>query len=352
MSERSITFAQAINEALIQGMTEDPNVYIMGEGVPDPKGIFGTTTGLRDKFGENRVLDMPVAENGMTGVAIGSAIMGMRPVLTHQRVDFALLAMDQMVNQAAKWHYMFGGQHSVPLVIRLIVGRGWGQGPQHSQSLQAWFAHIPGLKVVMPTTPQDAKGLLLASIRDNNPVIFLEHRWLHNISDRVKSENYDTPLGKARISREGEDLTIVSTSYMTLEALRVAEWLEKAGVSTEVVDVRSLRPLDTETIVNSVEKTGKLLVTDTGWTNYGVTAEIMALVTEQAFSKLKCAPRRVALPDVPTPTSHAVAQYYYPRATDLYRVACDLLEIDYQCPETPLKSTQLDVPDKTFTGPF
>ncbi|CCQ61653.1 alpha-ketoacid dehydrogenase subunit beta [Crocosphaera watsonii] len=327
MSERSITFAQAINEALIQGMTEDPNVYIMGEGVPDPKGIFGTTTGLRDKFGENRVLDMPVAENGMTGVAIGSAIMGMRPILTHQRVDFALLAMDQMVNQAAKWHYMFGGKHIVPLVIRLIVGRGWGQGPQHSQSLQSWFAHIPGLKVVMPTTPQDAKGLLLASIRDDNPVIFLEHRWLHNISDRVKSENYDTPLGKARISREGEDLTIVSTSYMTLEALRVAEWLEKAGVSTEVVDVRSLRPLDTETIVNSVEKTGKLLVTDTGWTNYGVTAEIMALVTEQAFSKLKCAPRRVALPDVPTPTSHAVAQYYYPRATDLYRVACDLLEM-------------------------
>ena len=274
MSERSITFAQAINEALIQGMTEDPNVYIMGEGVPAPKGIFGTTTGLRDKFGENRVLDMPVAENGMTGVAIGSAIMGMRPILTHQRVDFALLAMDQMVNQAAKWHYMFGGKHIVPLVIRLIVGRGWGQGPQHSQSLQSWFAHIPGLKVVMPTTPQDAKGLLLASIRDDNPVIFLEHRWLHNISDRVKSENYDTPLGKARISREGEDLTIVSTSYMTLEALRVAEWLEKAGVSTEVVDVRSLRPLDTETIVNSVEKTGKLLVTDTGWTKEKFLSEL------------------------------------------------------------------------------
>lgn len=352
MTERSITFAQAINEALIQGMTEDPNVYIMGEGVPDPKGIFGTTTGLRDKFGANRVLDMPVAENGMTGVAVGSAIMGMRPVLTHQRVDFALLAMDQMVNQAAKWHYMFGGQHSVPLVVRLIIGRGWGQGPQHSQSLQAWFAHIPGLKVVMPTTPQDAKGLLLASIRDDNPVIFLEHRWLHNIADTVPSENYDTPLGKARIAREGQDLTIVSTSYMTLEALRVADWLETAGVTTEVVDVRSLRPLDTETIVNSVRKTGRVLVTDTGWTHYGVTAEIMALVTEQAFSELKCAPRRLALPDVPTPTSHAVAQHYYPRAIDLYRVACELLNIDYQCPENSLKSTQLDVPDKTFTGPF
>ena len=352
MTERSITFAQGINEALIQAMTEDPNVYVMGEGVPDPKGIFGTTLGLREKFGKQRVLDMPVAENGMTGVAIGSAIMGMRPVLTHQRVDFALLAMDQMVNQAAIWHYMFGGQHSVPLVIRLIVGRGWGQGPQHSQSLQAWFAHIPGLKVVMPTTPQDAKGLLLASIRDDNPVIFLEHRWLHNIADQVSSSNDSIPLGKARIAREGRDLTIVSTSYMSLEALRVAEWLETLGVTTEVVDVRSLRPLDTETIINSVRKTGRLLVTDTGWTHYGVTAEIIALATEQVFADLKCAPRRVALPDVPTPTSHAVAQYYYPRAIDLYRVACELLQMDYQCPETPLKSNQLDVPDKTFTGPF
>jgi acetoin:2,6-dichlorophenolindophenol oxidoreductase subunit beta len=352
MTERQIAFAGAINEALVQSMTEDSTVYIIGEGVPDPKGIFGTTSGLRDKFGPERVLDMPVAENGMTGVAIGSALMGMRPVLTHQRLDFALLAMDQMVNQAAKWHYMFGGQLSVPLVIRLIIGRGWGQGPQHSQSLQSWFAHIPGLKVVMPTTPHDAKGLLLASIEDNNPVIFLEHRWLHNIVDTVPSDRFTVPLGSARVAREGKDLTIACTSYMTLEALRAAQWLQEAGVEAEVVDLRSLRPLDTETILNSVRKTGRLLVSDTSWTQFGVSAEIVALATEQAFSSLKGAPRRVALPDAPTPTSHAVARDYYPRAVDLYRTACEMLELPFQNPEPSLLSTQLDVPDKSFTGPF
>ncbi|MGD2179790.1 alpha-ketoacid dehydrogenase subunit beta [Lusitaniella coriacea] len=352
MSQRELTFAQAINEAFVEAMTQDENVYVIGEGVPDPKGIFGTTLGLREKFGSKRVLDMPVAENGMTGVAIGSALMGMRPVLTHQRVDFALLAMDQMVNQAAKWHYMFGGQLAVPLVIRLIIGRGWGQGPQHSQSLQSWFAHVPGLKVVMPTTPHDAKGLLLSSIRDNNPVIFLEHRWLHNVTGSVPIENYSVPLGRARVAREGKDLTIVSTSYMTLEALRTAQWLELQGIETEVIDLRSLRPLDTETILNSVKKTGRLLVTDTSWQAYGASAEILAVATEQAFSHLKCAPCRVALPDAPTPTSHAVAQYYYPRAVDLYRKACEMLTLPFENPEEPLSSTQLDVPDKSFTGPF
>jgi pyruvate/2-oxoglutarate/acetoin dehydrogenase E1 component len=352
MTERQIAFAGAINEAFVQAMSEDSTVYIIGEGVPDPKGIFGTTSGLRDKFGAKRVLDMPVAENGMTGVAIGSALMGMRPILTHQRVDFALLAMDQMVNQAAKWHYMFGGQLSVPLVIRLIIGRGWGQGPQHSQSLQSWFAHIPGLKVVMPTTPHDAKGLLLASIEDNNPVIFLEHRWLHNIVDTVPIERYAVPLGTARVAREGKDLTIASTSYMTLEALRAAQWLQEVGREAEVIDLRSLRPLDTETILNSVRKTGRLLVADTSWTQFGVSAEIVALATEQAFSHLKGAPRRVALPDAPTPTSHAIAQFYYPRAVDLYRAACEMLELPFQNPEASLLSTQLDVPDKSFTGPF
>ncbi len=352
MTDRELTVAQAINEALVQAMTVDPTVYIMGEGVPDPKGIFGTTLGLRDKFGADRVLDMPVAENGMTGVAIGSALMGMRPVLVHQRVDFALLAMDQMVNQAAKWHYMFGGQLSVPLVVRLIIGRGWGQGPQHSQSLQSWFAHIPGLKVVMPTTPQDAKGLLLASIWDPNPVIFLEHRWLHNITGVVSPEPSITPLGKARIAREGRDLTIVSLSYMTLEALRTADWLATHSIEAEVVDLRTLRPLDTDTILESVRKTGRLLVADTSWKLCGISAEILALATEAAFSSLRCAPVRIALPDVPSPTSHAMAQFFYPRAVNLYEAACRMVDIPYQNPEPPLNSTQLDVPDKSFTGPF
>ena len=230
---RELKFFQAINEAIDLCMAKDPAVYIMGLGVPDPKGVFGSTLGLQGKYGSTRVMDMPTSENGMTGVAIGSALVGMRPIMTHQRIDFALLAMEQIVNQAAKWHYMFGGRMSVPLVIRMIIGRGWGQGSQHSQSLQSWFAHIPGLKVVMPTTPYDAKGLLISSIEDNNPVVFIEHRWLYNISGHVPEGVYRVPLGQARVIKKGNDLTIVATSYMTLEALRAAEMLTEDGIRAE-----------------------------------------------------------------------------------------------------------------------
>ncbi len=188
-------FNEAILEAHDQLMAVDPNVYIMGLGVPDPKGIFGTTVGLQEKYGPNRVMDMPCSENAMTGVAIGSALVGMRPIMTHQRVDFFLLALDQLVNNACKWHFMFGGQLNVPLVIRLIIGRGWGQGPQHSQTLTSFFAHLPGLKVVAPSSPYDAKGLLISAVEDNNPVVYLEHRWLHNIYGEVPSEIYRVPLG-------------------------------------------------------------------------------------------------------------------------------------------------------------
>jgi len=261
---RQLKFFQALNEAIDLCMAMDPVVYVMGLGVPDPKGIFGTTLGLQQKYGSQRVMDMPTAENGMTGVAIGSALVGMRPILTHQRIDFALLAIEQMVNQAAKWHYMFGGQMRIPLVMRMIVGRGWGQGPQHSQSLQAWFAHVPGLKVVMPTTPYDAKGLLIASIEDNNPVVFIEHRWLYNITGHVPEGVYRVPLGRARVIRAGDDLTIAATSYMTLEALRAAEILAEDGVRAEIVDIRTLKPLDEGTILESVRKTGHLIVADAG----------------------------------------------------------------------------------------
>ena len=269
---RELKFNQAINEATDLCMAADPRVQIMGLGVPDPKGLFGSTGGLQSKYGEERVSDLPCSENGMTGVAIGCALAGMRPILTHQRVDFAMLTLEQIVNQAAKWHYMFGGRMRVPLVIRMIIGRGWGQGPQHSQSLQAWFAHVPGLKVVMPSTPYDAKGLLVASIEDDNPVVVLEHRWLYNISGPVPEGMYRVPIGKARVMREGTDVTLVATSYMALEAFRAAEMLAVQGVSAEVVDVRSLRPWDEETVVASAAKTGRLIVTDTGWAAVGFAA--------------------------------------------------------------------------------
>jgi len=331
----------------------DPVVYVMGLGVPDPKGIFGTTLGLQQKYGSQRVMDMPTAENGMTGVAIGSALVGMRPILTHQRIDFALLAIEQMVNQAAKWHYMFGGQMRIPLVMRMIVGRGWGQGPQHSQSLQAWFAHVPGLKVVMPTTPYDAKGLLIASIEDNNPVVFIEHRWLYNITGHVPEGVYRVPLGRARVIRAGDDLTIAATSYMTLEALRAAEILAEDGVRAEIVDIRTLKPLDEGTILESVRKTGHLIVADTGWKSVGFGAEIVALVAEEAFHALKTPPRRVALPDCPTPTTPALAHQYYPRAVHIIATARHMVGLSTDDPALYAPtSTPLDVPDASFTGPF
>jgi len=351
---RELKFFQAVHEATDLCMAKDPTVYIMGLGVPDPKGIFGTTLGLQQKYGNARVLDMPTSENGMTGVAIGSALVGMRPILVHQRIDFTLLALEQVVNQAAKWHYMFGGQMKVPLVIRMIIGRGWGQGPQHSQSLQAWFAHIPGLKVVMPATPYDAKGLLIASIEDDNPVIFIEHRWLHNTFGYVPEEIYRTPLGQARIARPGKDLTIAATSYMVLEALRAAEILAGAGVEAEVIDIRTLRPLDTHLILESVRKTGHLMVADTGWKTCGFSAEVVALVAEEALDALKSRPRRLGLSDCPTPTSPALSRFCYPRASDLAFAAGDLLKIPNEKLKRPGEVSSLppDVPDPTFTGPF
>lgn len=350
---RELKFYQAINEAIDLCMAKDPAVYIMGLGVPDPKGIFGSTLGLQQKYGSNRVLDMPTSENGMTGVAIGSALRGMRPIMTHQRIDFALLAMEQIVNQAANWHYMFGGKMSIPLVIRMIVGRGWGQGPQHSQSLQSWFAHVPGLKVVMPTTPYDAKGLLISSIEDNNPVIFIEHRWLYNIADNVPEGVYRVPIGQARVIREGNDLTIASTSYMTMEALRAAKILAKDGIKAEVIDIRTLKPLDEGLILESVHKTGRLIVADTGWKTCGFSAEIMAIAAERSFNDLKSPPARVALPDCPTPTSPALAAHYYPLAVHIAATARRVMELrPDDIPSQTSSPVPLDVPDMSFTGPF
>lgn len=350
---RTLSYAQAIREAQDCCLARDPNVLLMGLGVPDPKGVFGTTTGLGKAYGSSRVMDIPLSENAVTGIAIGAAITGMRPVLTHQRVDFALVAMEQMVNQAAKWHYMFGGRMKVPLVIRMVIGRGWGQGPQHSQSLQSWFAHIPGLKVVLPATPRDAKGLLIAAIEDDNPVIYLEHRWLHNIKDVVPEGHYSTNLGEARIVRPGRDVTIVATSYMVLEALRAAEILHQEGIDAEIVDPRTLRPLDEASILQSVARTGRLVVADTGWRPFGAAGEIIALVTEQAFDRLKAAPARVCLPDVPTPTAPALAAHFYPRAG---HIAAAVLRQFGRTPDPILtavpEGVHLDAPDPTFTGPF
>jgi pyruvate dehydrogenase E1 component beta subunit len=348
-----IAYNQAILEALDQSMECDENVYVMGLGVPDPKGIFGTTLGLQEKYGPERVMDMPLAENAMTGVAIGSALTGLRPVMTHQRVDFALVALEQIINQAAKWHFMFDGQQSVPMVVRMIIGRGWGQGPQHSQGLQALFGHIPGLKVVMPTTAHDVKGMLISAVEDNNPVIVLEHRWLYGIKDDVPEAAYRVPLGKAKVMREGSDITLVAMSYMSVEALRAAEQLAEHGINAEVIDLRSIRPLDEETILKSVSKTGRLLVVDSAHLAFGTSAEIISLVTEKVFSDLKQAPSRMGLPDYPAPTSPALCDDYYPRSPQIIEEILKQLgrtdiSVDFSAPT----DHRLDQPDPNFSGPF
>ena len=352
-SSRQLTYAQALHEALDIALGRDPNVYVLGLGAPDPVGVFGTTLGLAQKYGGRRVLDTPVSENAMTGIALGSALVGMRPVMTHVRLEFAILAMDQICNQAAKWHYMFGGQSRMPIVIRMIVGRGWGQGPQHSQSLHAWFAHIPGLKVVMPSTPHDAKGLLLGAIADDSPVVFIEHRWLYNIHGPVPTNHYEIPLGVSRTVRPGRDSTIVASSYSTLEAVRAAGRLAAQGIDAEVIDVRTLSPLDDRSIIDSVRRTGHLVVADQGTLTAGFAGEIVARVSTKAFDALKSAPERVTLPDFPTPTTRALANYHYPTVGHI--VAAVLRQHGRPAPgpfEKIRPEDKLDVPDVTFKGPF
>ena len=298
---KNLKFSEAINQALHIAMKKDKNMICYGLGINDPKKIFSTTNNLEKIYGVKRVFDVPTSENAMTGVSIGAALNGIRSVVTHQRLDFFLLAMDQLVNAAAKWHYMFGSKKSVPITIRLIIGRGWGQGPTHSQNLQAWFNHIPGLKVVMPTFADDAKDLLLESIFDPNPVIFLEHRWLHNNVTKIK--NNKALIGQSKICKKGKDITIVSMSYLTLEALKAANYLrENYKVEAEIIDLRTIKPLDWKTVYNSINKTGRLLVLDTGFSNGSLAGEIIAKVTMNRFKKLKVAPARLAMPDFPEPT--------------------------------------------------
>jgi acetoin:2,6-dichlorophenolindophenol oxidoreductase subunit beta len=351
--DRHLRYFEAVREAQAQLLATDPRTYVVGLGVPGPTGVFGTTRGLQEEFGAHRVFDMPSSENAMTGIALGTALMGKRPIMVHMRVDFAVLSMEPLVNQAAKWHYMYGGKLRAPITIRMIIGRGWGQGPQHSQSLQAWFAHVPGLKVVMPTTPHDAKGMLIAASHDDAPVIVLEHRWLYNIAGPVPEGSYEVPLDKASIVRPGRDVTLAATSYMTLESLRAAELLARIGIEAEVVDLRSVSPIDTVTLLASVQRTRHLVVSDTGHESYGVGAEVIATVTERAFASLDAAPIRVGLPHIPTPTTPALADLYYPLARDIAATALKALGTNRELPpDTSDRRLWKDVPDPSFTGPY
>ena len=352
-SNRQLKFSEALNEAVDLCLENDERVILLGLGVPDPTGVFGTTTGLADKYGPDRVLDMPVSENAMTGIVLGASLVGLRPVMTHMRVEFAMTAMDQIYNQAAKWHYMFGGQSKVPLVLRMIVGRGWGQGPQHSQSLHSWFAHIPGLTVVAPSTPHDAKGLLISSIEYDGPVLFFEHRWLYNIHGPVPEGMYRVPLGQPQLLRQGKDVTIVGLSYTSLEAMKAANRLSEQGIDAEVLDLRTLNPLDDTMILESVAKTGHLIVADQSHLTCGYAAEIVSRVAEKTFDKLKSPPVRIALPDCPTPTTRALSNFYYPTVGHIEMAAKKMMGHAVEDPYDGINpEDKLDVPDPSFTGPF
>jgi pyruvate dehydrogenase E1 component beta subunit len=347
--QRILKYKEALNEALVQAMDADSNVFVMGCGVDDEGGIFGTTRAAFEKFGRQRVMDVPLAENAIAGIGVGSALTGKRPVIVHARNDFLLLAMDQIINHAAKWKIMSGGQMDCPMLIRAIVGRGWGQAAQHSQSLQAFFSHVPGLKVMLPASAYDAKGLLLSALEDTGTVLSIEHRLLYETESPVPESIYKVPLGQGAVKREGQDVTIVAFSFMVKDALEAAGSLSKEGVEVEVLDPRCSSPLDMDCILNSVRKTGRLIVADTGWTSFGISAEIAARVQELVFDHLKAPIVRIALPDKNTPCSGPLEKDYYPGVEDLCQAARRLTggaqEVKTADRTAPLEHS-------TFQGPF
>jgi len=323
---RKLSYSLAINEALHQTMAKDAGVFVIGQGTKSPWYVGNTCQGLLEKFGEERLLDTPVSENAVTGAGVGAAIVGMRPVVVHPRVDFMVYGLEPIINEAANWHYMFGGVAPVPMVIWGIINRGGEQGAQHSQALHALFSHLPGLKVVMPSTPYDAKGLMVAAIQDNNPVVYMDDRWLYGDEEDVPEGLYSVPIGQGVVRKEGSDITIVGISYMAKEAVKAAELLEQEGIQAEVIDPRAIKPLDMDLIIKSVKKTGRLVVADAGWLTGGVSAEIASQVAEQCLQDLKAPVQRVALPDVPAPTSKTLEEAYYPKAEDIVKSAKKTLE--------------------------
>jgi len=320
-ADRQITFGQAINEALAEEMRRDPKVFILGEDVAEAGTPFKVLSGLLKEFGKERVIDSPISEAAITGLCVGAAMTGLRPVVDIMFGDFITLTMDQMVNQAAKIHYMSGGKLKVPMVMRTTLGATRRSAAQHSQSLHAWFSHIPGLKVAMPSTPYDAKGLLKTAIRDDNPVVFFEDKLMYQLKGTVPEGEYTIPFGVADVKRIGKDITIVATSSMVQVALSAAEILDQAGISAEVVDVRTTAPLDKQTIIESAKKTSRAIVVDEGYERYGVTAEIASVIADGAFYYLDAPVKRMGAMDVPVPFSPVLEDQTVPTPESVAEMA-------------------------------
>lgn len=328
LNNRKIQYSLAINEALHQMMKQDRSVFVIGQGVKSPWYVGNTCKGLLERFGDNRVIDTPVSENGITGVGVGAAIAGMRPVVIHPRMDFMMYAMDPIVNEAANWFYMCGGNSSVPVVIWGIINRGGEQAAQHSQALHSIFAHIPGLKVVMPATPYDAKGLMISAIRDNNPVIYIDDRCLYGEEGIVPEEIFEVEIGKGVIRKKGNDVTLVAVSYMVIESMKAIKELESEGVDVELIDLRTVKPFDKELLLQSVKKTGRAVIADVGWGTYGVSSEISAFISENLFNHLKAPVKRVTLPDAPAPASSVLENKYYKTSKDIIHAVKEVVGIN------------------------
>src|ERR1044071_9014857 len=323
---RQITFAQAINEALAEEMRRDPTVFIIGEDVAEAGTPFKVLSGLVAEFGKERVIDSPISEAGISGIGVGAAMTGMRPVVDIMFGDFITLTMDQLVNQAAKIHYMSGGKLKVPLVLRTTLGATRRSAAQHSQSLHSWVSHVPGLKVAVPSTPYDAKGLLKSAIRDDNPVVFFEDKMMYQLKGPVPTDEYTIPFGVADVKRTGADITLVGTSSMVEVALSAAELLEKAGINAEVIDVRTTAPLDRATILESVKKTTRAIVIDEGYERYGVTAEIASIIADDAFYYLDAPVKRMGPMEIPVPFSPVLEDQTVPtpeRVAELAKGLCN-----------------------------
>jgi len=344
---RNITYCDALKEAMVSEMQKDDKVFVYGLGAPD-LGIFGSTVGLEQQFGPERCFDTPISEDSMVGFGLGAAINGLRPIHIHIRMDFLLLAMNQIANMVSSYRYLSGGNLDVPLVIRAVIGRGWGQGCQHSKSMYSVFAHIPGIKLIMPTTPRDAKGLLTAAIRDNNPVICIEHRWLYWQEADVPEESFTIPIGESNILRQGKDITIVGISWMNVEALKAAEVLAKRGVSVEIVDPRTISPFNEELAVKSVNKTGRCIVADNDWLHCGFSAEIAARISDKCFGKLKSPVQRIGFAPTPCPTARHLENEFYPNAIKIIRLVEKMLDLG----PTDLSGEEFYSHENRFKGPF
>ena len=348
-NKREITYCEALNEAISQEMERDNNVFIYGVGIPDHKRVFGSIDGLVEKFGKNRCFDTPLSEDSLSGFALGAAINGLRPIFINIRMDFLILACNQIINMISSFCYNSGGQIKTPIVIRSIIGRGWGQGSQHSKSIYSIFSHIPGLKVIIPTTPNDAKGLLISSIRDNNFVLFIEHRWLYWQKGDVPEHSFVIPLGEPNILRKGRDITIVALSWMNVEALKAADILKKKrGIEVEIIDPRAAYPINFYPIIQSVKKTNYCIIVDNDWLPCGLSGEISFNIYNECMKNLKTPIKRMGFAHTPCPTARHLENEFYPNAINIIREIEKMLDLK----KISLTNEEFYSHENKFKGPF